>query len=87
MGKNKKERTKQRKEKIRLETEKQVIPDERIDPALLAYRKAWEKHTRNEKPHCVICGDTQEQCPLVRFNNSSKLLCEDCVRIQKNMFP
>jgi hypothetical protein len=32
------------------------------------------------EPHCVVCGDVQEQCPLIR--TPSGLLCTDCHHIQ-----
>lgn len=37
-------------------------------------------------PHCPICGDTLAEVNLVRVSKNS-YICEDCVNIQKRMYP
>jgi len=42
---------------------------------------------KEKKPNvriCSICGDTENECPILIYNNGE--LCKDCVNIQKIMF-
>ena len=40
-------------------------------------------HQNINEPHCIICGDTKDQCKLVKA--AGKILCEFCFNIQMNM--
>ena len=41
--------------------------------------------THQDVPHCIVCGDTQKQCPLLRFEGTKRCLCRTCYSIQTNM--
>jgi esterase/lipase len=52
------------------------------------YRNEMKKTLSHIKePHCMVCGDTDEQCKIVEIptNVGIKILCTDCFAIQKNM--
>lgn len=36
------------------------------------------------RPHCMICADTEDECPL-RCVKGMGTLCVDCIRIQSAM--
>jgi len=40
-------------------------------------------HQNINESHCIICGDTKDQCKLVKA--AGKILCEECFNIQINM--
>ena len=38
-----------------------------------------------QEPHCLICGDTSKLCHLNNIS-SGEIICDDCMRIQENMY-
>ncbi len=51
---------------------------------LNSYRKTHkEQWSHITEPHCMICGDVDSECPLVR--TACGILCKECEQIQLNM--
>jgi hypothetical protein len=52
------------------------------------FRKATEEYYKEKhgnKPHCTICGDTKDENILIKIKNADKILCKECIDLQKNM--
>lgn len=85
----KKAKAKQRNNKQQSQNtqrEIKIINDYRPLPLNPVQQMISSSHKTLE-PHCQICGDTHDQCPLVRFEGTDRYLCETCYDYQRNMFP
>ena len=52
------------------------------------HRTLIAEHLKHiDEPHCLVCGDTEKQCKLLKIptQNGEQILCQDCYNIQSQM--
>jgi hypothetical protein len=54
------------------------------DDNLIEIRQQYKlKYSHIKEPHCLVCGDTEKECKLVR--TVAGIFCEECEYIQLNV--